>query len=574
MFVLYPDSSNLSVTSVLKDSETLKTQILHDNKTDEDFFVNSYPINLFTSIEIKRFLKYLYQLHTYKSRNILSIDYFFHDDQYIHVYSKSKNLSALDIKNLSDETKAKIIHTVVNQTLLLHKQGIFHMNLKLSLLMQNSDGEIVIPQPRPNLLYDFEEEDQKLPFYEKDLLACDCYLVGLIIVELITGMTQTEILTKIWNFEKLESNNDPLLELGIQFLDFDVQERPKLCHTSKIFGEEGIKFNNKVFNFTFNETDNLPNAISDDEYLNIVRLAANKSDQIALLIFGSHLIMNGATAEEKQAGVCYSEMCKYPAAMNNLFNFFIKDNTQKAFEYLEKAADMEYPVAVRNVYLQLISNKLHDRNLEEIMEKLKNFGYKGYIPALYTLSSRVRLYDPAESYKMIVFCAQHGYSVAVHYAGLSYEYGFGVEKNIDINLKWWDIGLKMKYGPCANNLGTHSKDNNVLAVKYWKIGVELGCAEAEYNLATFYLKGRGVKKDEKEAFRLMKSAASKGMIFAMFDFALMVRDGIGCEKDEKLSEQLCQRASDARKMREMKKKSLQEVASTHGVTLPKYFDYF
>jgi hypothetical protein len=44
----------------------------------------------------------------------------------------------------------------------------------------------------------------------------------------------------------------------------------------------------------------------------------------------------------------------------------------------------------------------------------------------------------------------------------------------------------------------------------------------------------------------MKCAADQGFANAMFDFAMMLRDGVGVEKDEEAAVQLCDRAAEIR----------------------------
>ena len=54
-------------------------------------------------------------------------------------------------------------------------------------------------------------------------------------------------------------------------------------------------------------------------------------------------------------------------------------------------------------------------------------------------------------------------------------------------------------------------------VKYLKDAVDQGNSDAQHQLGSCYLFGKGVVKDEREAIRLFKLAADQGNVKAQFD---------------------------------------------------------
>lgn len=66
-----------------------------------------------------------------------------------------------------------------------------------------------------------------------------------------------------------------------------------------------------------------------------------------------------------------------------------------------------------------------------------------------------------------------------------------------------------------------------------KKGAEKGDAEAQYKLGLHYADGRGVTKDDKEAFKWFKKSAKKGNANGQFELGYLYETGRGVEKDQK-----------------------------------------
>jgi hypothetical protein len=68
---------------------------------------------------------------------------------------------------------------------------------------------------------------------------------------------------------------------------------------------------------------------------------------------------------------------------------------------------------------------------------------------------------------------------------------------------------------------------------YYKLAADQGHARAQWYLGDMYVTGKGVEKDEKEACRYYKLAADQGHAIAQSNLGMMYRDGRGVGKDEK-----------------------------------------
>ena len=111
-----------------------------------------------------------------------------------------------------------------------------------------------------------------------------------------------------------------------------------------------------------------------------------------------------------------------------------------------------------------------------------------------------------------------------------------------------------------------------IAFKLLLENAEKGNPVAQLKLSLYYLNGLGVEKNEKEAAKWMKKASDYGLVEAMFNYATMLRDGTGVQKDVQAAEALCILAS---KKREMKIKQQDKFGNIEGeFHLPTPYLYF
>jgi TPR repeat protein len=107
-----------------------------------------------------------------------------------------------------------------------------------------------------------------------------------------------------------------------------------------------------------------------------------------------------------------------------------------------------------------------------------------------------------EAVKWYRKAAEQGNADALRNLGLSYEFGYGVEKD------------------------------EVEAVKWYRKAVEQGNDYAQFNLGCMYERGRGVEKNEVEAVKWYRKAAESGYASVQFELGWMYEKGRGVEKNE------------------------------------------
>jgi TPR repeat protein len=100
--------------------------------------------------------------------------------------------------------------------------------------------------------------------------------------------------------------------------------------------------------------------------------------------------------------------------------------------------------------------------------------------------------------------------------GVMFEYGYGVEADIQEALRWYRGAAEQGLAPAQNSLGFMYSlglgvKRDAERAAYWLLlAAEQGHSGAQTNLGILYTSGRGVEKDEEEAVYWFRSAARNG----------------------------------------------------------------
>ncbi|MBA3814150.1 MAG: SEL1-like repeat protein [Alphaproteobacteria bacterium] len=151
----------------------------------------------------------------------------------------------------------------------------------------------------------------------------------------------------------------------------------------------------------------------------------------------------------------------------------------------------------------------------DLLNRLKERTNQGHVAAQYNLAFMynnqglpfpfcLNLYtaNMGEILHLYTLAANQGYPPAQHQCGYISEYG----------------------------LGGQAKDKQK-AICFYQLAAKQGYVPAQYKLATLYACGRGVQKNEKEAFLLFKLAANKGHRFSQQSLGYLYEYGDGVDKN-------------------------------------------
>ena len=90
----------------------------------------------------------------------------------------------------------------------------------------------------------------------------------------------------------------------------------------------------------------------------------------------------------------------------------------------------------------------------------------------------------------------------------------------------------VSYAGFDEGVEAYEKGNYAIAVKEFKKAAEQGNANALFNLGLMYSKGRGVPKDDSQAFVWYTKAAEQGFAHAQYNLGIMYDDGRGVPQDD------------------------------------------
>ena len=152
-------------------------------------------------------------------------------------------------------------------------------------------------------------------------------------------------------------------------------------------------------------------------------------------------------------------------------------------------------------------------------------------------------YIENEDYEKALFwyrkAAEQDYGMGLYNVGLCYEYGEGVEKNLETAVEYYhkaaqqgDADAQCMLG-CYYGEGTKNPDFEKSFFWFQK-SAEQGNLNAKFNLSSCYEYGEGVKRDRKKANALLLEVAAAGYPLAQYYVAFYYRKGrYGFPKDLK-----------------------------------------
>lgn len=156
--------------------------------------------------------------------------------------------------------------------------------------------------------------------------------------------------------------------------------------------------------------------------------------------------------------------------------------------------------------------------------KCRKAAENGHADAQFKLGVRLAnglgiLRDDWQAVKWYQKAAEQGHSSAQFELGYMLEEGLGVPKDERKAEEWYRMARKQKYATIAGKFRREYEE------------AEQGRVEAQFNIALMLQTGRGVAKDERQAFMWYRKAASSGDVDAQNNLAGMYLNGKGVAKD-------------------------------------------
>jgi uncharacterized protein len=161
---------------------------------------------------------------------------------------------------------------------------------------------------------------------------------------------------------------------------------------------------------------------------------------------------------------------------------------------------------------------------------------------------------PDKGLALISEAATAGYWKAQWAMAVIYQAGFGkIKPDSGLSDKWWDTLAKQTTPEAQRGIGywysesnpkiyeagrnkwrgraLSADESNQIAAEWFEKASAQGDAQATYALATIYMEGSGVSKNQVKAIELLSKAAERGVASAQLDLAMALYEGTGTTKD-------------------------------------------
>ena len=297
--------------------------------------------------------------------------------------------------------------------------------------------------------------------------------------------------------------------------------------------------------------DSTPADIDLEWSIATIKNLASKSNAIAMTRLGSWYkrgIYVPINPEEAVRLYTLSAIQGYADAQFNLgmcyeTGYMVELNIKEAVRLYKLAAKKGNANAQHSIGRHYECGNIVEMNLKTAIRFFKLAAKQGHVKAQCDLGRIYELGNGVEKnikkairfYKLATY---QGYALAQHALECTYlneiSNGIDTENNLmELTNLYWYLGDKIsldKLGRCYE-YGYGVELNLEKAFELYKHSADLKYAFSQYNLGRCYEYGYGVKKNLKEAFRLYELSANQGHLLAINKIEKCYRKGIGTEKN-------------------------------------------
>lgn len=199
-----------------------------------------------------------------------------------------------------------------------------------------------------------------------------------------------------------------------------------------------------------------------------------------------------------------------------------KKDYAKAFNWFKKDAENGNNDSQLMVGLLLLDGLGVNQNTDLALNWFDRAAKQGNQKAIEYVNALTDETDVKKIHKLSLDAAQNGDAKAQYNLGVNYEYGFGVEQDMNQAFSWYkkaadqgepfaQVNLANMY---FNELCACTPKNTSLAISLYKKAASQNNAQAQFNLGQIYYHGWGVKKDIGLAKTWYQSAYKNGYLGA------------------------------------------------------------
>ena len=222
----------------------------------------------------------------------------------------------------------------------------------------------------------------------------------------------------------------------------------------------------------------------------------------------------------------------------------IERNDKKVSEYRELLKNNNYEGAYKKIQLLKEDDGLSDyakneigyffenglyveKNIDTALMYYGDAGNNNYTPAIYNVG-RIKMESGqySEALSILKSIETKKYPPALNLIGIIYNYGYGVEVDIDKSLKYYTEAANFNNPDAQFNIGQLYFKGDVVgknygeALKWYNVSSNNGYSLAKLQLGTMYSKGYGVDLDLNKAVNIIEPLANEGNADAIYNIRL------------------------------------------------------
>ena len=184
--------------------------------------------------------------------------------------------------------------------------------------------------------------------------------------------------------------------------------------------------------------------------------------------------------------------------------------------------------------------------MKRFTENNKDTAAMTLLGVLYANGWGVDIPDLKTAQEWFLAAAKLGDSGAMSELGLMSLTGRGVKKDPQMAKEWFEKAALLHEPIACHNLALillNNNDQEARAVELLKTAARAGIVEAQHDLGTAYLIGRGAEQSYANAALWFGEAASQGNTASEIEYAILLYKGQGLQKDEALAAKMFLRAA-------------------------------
>ena len=566
----------------------------YDNFTNRQVAIKIILGNKIDTLQLKRFQKEIeacarlshpnvikiYDAGTYENNPYIVMEYIdgVNIGQYIMQQDKAFGQEDDTAQKRDWKLCAKLIYETALGLEYIHKQKMFHRDIKPTNIIVRSDGSPVIIDLG---LVKFNQERSYNLTRSRDIIGTcqympmeqvqgkhgkvdarsDVYSLGLVLYELLTeqraytGKNATEVFNKIATYypplprEINAQIPEVLEEITMHAIE---KQKERRYATAQEFAD-ALK---QYLDGTTTQT-----TTQYAYYKKRLWLQRHKSkivaSCIAVLLSGVIIISmlgikkdsvtkdNVSKSSQNQENRQNDAEAQYQLGLMYEQGKNVKKDYKKAIEYYEKAGNLGHTEAQYSLGIMYFSGRGKEvhKDYKKAFVWLEKAGNQGHVQAqkqlgdIYYYGNGLKQ-DYSKACEWYEKAAIQGHAEAQNQLGIMYFHAQGVKQDYKKSFEWFKISSEQKYAGAQLNAGLmyyngHGvQQDKKKAIDLLERSAQQGNSGAQFYLGGMYLDGREVKQDIAKAIYLLEKSANQGNADSQGKLGLMYKDGQGVTKDE------------------------------------------